>query len=196
MRDCGSEVPGELERALHPARDAGKRHGDPSRLQWSDVDGDALHLTQSKMGARVHILCTNVSCRMWKATERTSPCIPGKACGPSSFAHANDPAVAIAWKMHMQAAGSWPKPFDAFAAKDKRMYLHFNSLARTSVTRLAKAEATVPQIVSITEHALPGAPPILWRCLTMTGGLSKAAVIASENVRATDFANRLQARAV
>jgi hypothetical protein len=63
-------------------------------------------------------------------------------------------------------------------------------------TLLAETGTSIPQIVSITGHAMQSATRILERYLSMTPALSKAAMTAFENAPTTKFANRLTRRSV
>jgi hypothetical protein len=68
--------------------------------------------------------------------------------------------------------------------------LHFHDLRGTTVTMLAEAGCTLPQIVSITGHTLRSAQVIIERYLSRTSKLAVSAIAKFENVLETDFAKR------
>lgn len=68
--------------------------------------------------------------------------------------------------------------------------LHFHDLRGTTVTLLAEAGCTVPEIASITGHSLRTAQAILDRYLARTDQLRSQAVGRLENKIQTDSANR------
>jgi hypothetical protein len=96
----------------------------------------------------------------------------------------------------MKAAGFYPGGFDKLSLEDKKKQLHFQDLQGTAVTLLAAADATIPQIASITGHSLQSVTRILERYLPLTSALSKAAMTVFENAPETGFANQLQSRQV
>jgi integrase len=68
--------------------------------------------------------------------------------------------------------------------------LHFHDVRGTTVTMLAEAGCTLPEIVSITGHTLRRAQDILDKYLARTSKLAESAIAKFENVIATDFAKR------
>ena len=68
--------------------------------------------------------------------------------------------------------------------------LHFHDLRGTTVTMLAEAGRTVPEIVSITGHTLRRAQEILDKYLARTSRLADSAIAKFENIVETDFAKR------
>jgi integrase len=68
--------------------------------------------------------------------------------------------------------------------------LHFHDLRGTTVTMLAEAGCSVPEIVTITGHSLRRAQEILDKYLARTSRLAESAIAKFENVIATDFAKR------
>jgi integrase len=68
--------------------------------------------------------------------------------------------------------------------------VHFHDIRGTTVTMLAEAGCTLPEIVSITVHTLRRAQDILDKYLARTSKLAESAIAKLENVIATDFAKR------
>jgi integrase len=64
--------------------------------------------------------------------------------------------------------------------------LHFHDIRGTTVTMLAKANCTLPEIVSITGHTLRRAQEIL-EYLARTSRLADSAIAKFENILETDF---------
>ena len=189
------DAPIELQRVMILALHTGQRYSDLMHLLWSDFDGESLQLTQSKTSVRVRVHCTSALLRMLKSTPKSCAYILSRADGRPWFTAGSDKALDKAWRIHMEAAGFYPKPFAELTDAEKRSHLHFNDLRGTAITLLAESGATVPQIVSITGHTMQSATRILERYLSMTPALSKAAMTAFENAPATIFANQLQTRA-
>ncbi len=74
-------APPELQRALILAMLSGQRYGDLIRLRWSDYDGQALSLKQSKGQVRVNVPVTPVLRMMLSTTPRVGPYILTRADG-------------------------------------------------------------------------------------------------------------------
>jgi integrase len=70
--------------------------------------------------------------------------------------------------------------------------LHFHDIRGTTVTMLAEAGCTLPEIVSITGHRLRRAQEILDKYLARTSRLADSAIAKFENIIETDFAKWLQ----
>jgi hypothetical protein len=68
--------------------------------------------------------------------------------------------------------------------------LHLHDIRGTTVTMLAEAGCTLPEIVSITGHTLRRAEDILDKYLARTSKLAESAIAKFENVVETDFAKR------
>lgn len=187
-------APVELQRALILAVHTGQRKGDLIRLRWSDYDGDAISLTQSKTSARVTVKCTGTLKRMLDETPRQGPFILTRADGTPWFTLADESPLSDAWRNRMDAAGFYPKAWDDLTKEEKKGFLHFNDLRGTAVTLLAEAKCSVPMIASITGHSLQSATRILEKYLSRTATLSEAAILMFENASATAFANQLKTR--
>ncbi len=74
--------------------------------------------------------------------------------------------------------------------------LHFHDIRGTTVTMLAEAGCTLPEIVSITGHSLRTAQTIIEKYLARTSKLAASAIAKFENVLETDFAKRPAKREV
>ena len=68
--------------------------------------------------------------------------------------------------------------------------LHFHDLRGTTVTLLAEAGCSVPEIAAITGHSLRSAQDILDKYLKRTSALATTAIAKFENVIETNFAKR------
>jgi len=78
-------------------------------------------------------------------------------------------------------AQQWEKTCKAAGIVD----LHFHDIRGTTVTMLAEAGCTLPEIVSITGHTLRRAQDILDKYLARTSKLAESAIAKFENVIAT-----------
>lgn len=170
-------APIELQRALVLALHTGQRQGDLRSLTWNSYDGAFIRLRQSKGGPRVvEIPVTSALKRMLDGLERTDVVILTTKTGR--------PWTADYFK------SEWKKARDA-AGIEK---LHFHDLRGTTVTLLAQAGCSEPQIASITGHSLRNVSSILDRYLARTQELAASAMKLFENAPSTDFANRLQTK--
>lgn len=121
---------------------------------------------------------------MLDRTPKNGPIVLTRADGRPWHTEKDDKALGKAWTEHMRDAGLDPD--------DVSERLHFHDLRGTAVTLLAEAGATVPQIAAITGHTLESVTRILEKYLARTKELSEAAIVAFENAKETNFANRLQ----
>ncbi|MFD1703354.1 tyrosine-type recombinase/integrase [Methylopila henanensis] len=177
-------APVELQRAMILAIHTGQRYGDLVRLRWSDYDGDAISLKQSKTDMRVWVKCTAALKTMLDATPKAGPFILTRPDGRPWHTEKDDKALGKAWTARMKDAELYPEK--------RAERLHFNDLRGTAVTLLAEANVAIPGIVAITGHTLESATRILESYLSRTKRLSEAAIHLFENAEATAFANRLQ----
>jgi integrase len=69
--------------------------------------------------------------------------------------------------------------------------LHFHDIRGTTVTMLAEAGCTLPEIASITGHTLRLAQDTLDKYLARTSKLAASAIAKFENVIETESAKRL-----
>ncbi len=182
MRDA----PVELQRAMILAIHTGQRYGDLVRLRWSDFDGEAICLKQSKTKMRVWIKATSALKMMLDTTPKRGPFILTRANGTPWHTAKNDKELGKQWREHMVACGLY--------SDNVSTRLRFNDLRGTAVTLLAEAGATVPQIAAITGHTLQSVTRVLERYLSRTKRLAEAAIYAFENAEGTKFANRLQTK--
>jgi integrase len=85
-------------------------------------------------------------------------------------------------------AEQWERTCKAAGITD----LHFHDIRGTTVTMLAEAGCTLPEIVAITSHTMRRAQEILDKYLARTSKLAESAIAKFEtvNVTATDSAKR------
>jgi integrase len=83
--------------------------------------------------------------------------------------------------------GQWEDTCEAAGITD----LHFHDIRGTTVTMLAEAGCTLPEIVSITGHTLRRAQDILDKYLARTSKLAASAIAKFENIMETETAKRL-----
>jgi integrase len=129
-------APDHLHLPLLLALWTGQRQGDILRLPWSAYDGTRIRLRQSKTGTPVAIKVGRPLKTALDAAPRRSPVILLNSQGK--------PWTADGFR------SSWRKA----CAKAGISGLTFNDLRGTLVTRLALAEATHPEIVTVTGHAV------------------------------------------
>lgn len=164
----------ELQRALILALHTGQRQGDLLRAAWTNYDGKALRVRQSKGNVLVTIPCTKALCAMLDNMPKAASIILTSATGKP-------------WKKRY-FSDQWKDACDRAGLTD----LHFHDLRGTAVTMLAEARCTVPEIAAITGHSLKTVNTIMEKYLSRTRALAEAAIEKFENAPATNFANRLQ----
>jgi integrase len=171
----------ELQRALIIALHSGLRQGDILKLSWANYDGTHLKLRIGKNGRKgnaspiTQIPCTRTLCAALDAIPRKNAVIlttkEGRPFTARYFGHL--------WSL-------------AYAKSGLTADLHFNDLRGTTVTLLAAAGSTIPEIVAITKHSLQSATRILETYLYPTLQMAEQAKDKFENNAATQFANQLQ----
>lgn len=130
-----SSAPSNLCLALHLALWTGQRKGDLLRLQWSNYDGNFIHLRQAKTRTRLKI---PVAAKLravldgWKSTGSILKTSRGQEWTVDGFN--------TSWRKACEKAG-----IDG---------LTFHDLRGTAATRMALAGCTVSEIASITGHSL------------------------------------------
>ncbi len=136
-------APAHLHLPLLLALWTGQRQGDLLRLPWSGYDGTHIRLRQRKTGARVVIRVGAPLKIALDSTPKRSTIIltnsDGKPWTSDGFR--------ASWRKACKAAGV--------------VGVTFNDLRGTAVTRLALAECTEAEIVTITGHSLRGVRAIL-----------------------------------
>lgn len=152
----------EMCQALALAMHTGQRQGDLRRLPWSAYDGTHIRLTQSKGKRAVTIRCTAALKRVLDKMERRGPLILTTASGR-------------AWQKRYFSE-CWKETADAAGIVD----LHFHDIRGTTVTLLAEAGCTVPEIAAVTGHTLQHAQRILDAYMARTTALSDAAIFKLE----------------
>ena len=163
----------EMHLAMMLAKDTGQRQGDLLKVTWSAIDGKLIRLTQSKTGVSVEIPMTDALHSLLSNQKRTATTILVRPDGRPWTDH----AFRHEWRKVAKKAG---------IPSEKK----FQKLRATTVTQLAEAECTVPQIASITGHNLKNVEAILEFYLARTRALSSAAITKLENMRRTKTANR------
>jgi integrase len=121
----------------------GQRQGDLLRLPWSSYDTKQIKLVQSKTGRRLAIPVGEPLRLVLEAAERRGPLMLVNSM--------NRPWTSDGFRT------SWGKA----CAKAGISGLTFHDLCGSAVVRLALAEATVPQIATITGHSLKDVEAIL-----------------------------------
>ena len=138
-----SQAAPELALAMMLALWTGQRQGDLLRLPWSAYDGRHIRLRQSKTGRRLVVPVGEPLRTLLERTERRSPLILTTTRGK--------PWTADGFRT------SWGKTC-------KRIGIHgltFHDLRGSAVVRLALADASVPQIATLTGLSLRDVEAIL-----------------------------------
>ncbi len=166
----------EMQFAMVLALHTGQRQADILRFAWSMYDGAAIMLRQGKarrLGREapvIRIPCTKALKATLDAAQRRAAVMlttkTGLAFKKRYFADQ--------WEETCKVAGI--------------VGLHFHDIRGTTVTMLAEAGCTLPEIVAITGHSLRRAQDILDRYLARTSKLAESAIAKFENVIETDFA--------
>lgn len=133
----------ELALAMTLALWTGQRQGDLLRLPWSAYDGQHVRLQQSKTGRRVVVPVGMPLRLLLDRAPRRGPLILTNSKG--------QPWTAEGFR------ASWRKA----CARAKIAGLTFHDLRGSAVVRLALADATVPQIATLTGHSLRDVEAIL-----------------------------------
>jgi integrase len=137
-------APPHLALALVLAINTGQRQGDLLRLTWAAYDGAAIRVRQSKTKRRVVVPCTEEL----RAALEAAKVARGDAVTILTTSRGTP------WTSGGFRA-SWAKVPVELAG------LTFHDLRGTAVTRLARAGCTVPEIATITGHALAEVESIL-----------------------------------
>ncbi len=148
-----------------------QREGDVLRMAWSDYDGEALHVRQSKTGRRLEIPVAAPLRAELESAPRVSPVIVADERGRP-------------WK-----ADNFRHVFARVREAAGIEGVRFQDLRRTAIVRLAEAGCTVPEIASISGHAIDYCQRIIDTYLPRTRELARAAVVKLENIRRTRVGN-------
>jgi integrase len=168
----------EMQLAMVLALHTGQRQADILKMAWSSYDGASIALRQGKakrLGKEAPLL--SVKCT--KALKETLDHAPRRAAVILTT------KTGLAFKKRYFAE-KWDETCKLAGIEG----LHFHDVRGTTVTMLAEAGCTVPEIVSITGHSLRRAQEILDKYLRRTSRLAANAVAKFENVLETDFAKR------
>lgn len=140
----------------------GQRQGDLLRLSWRAYDGAHIRLRQSKTGARVTIPVGAPLKAMLDAEKRAAVTILSTA---SATSWTSD-GFRTSWRKACEKAGLTGRGAPTF-----------HDIRGTAVTRLALAGCSVPEIATITGHALRDVEAILdAHYLRRDGGLAESAM--------------------
>jgi integrase len=171
-------APPEMQFAMVLALHTGQRQADILRLSWNSYNGASITLRQGKArrlgreAPTIRIPCTKaLKATLDKAQRRAAVILTTK--------------TGLAFKKRYFAE-QWEATCKAAGISD----LHFHDVRGTTVTMLAEAGCTLPEIVAITGHSLRRAQDILERYLARTSKLAESAIAKFENVIETDFAKR------
>jgi integrase len=169
----------EMQLAMVLALHTGQRQGDIRRLAWAQYDGSTISLRQGKrkrMGREappVRVPCTKALKATLDAAERRATVILTTKTG-------------LAFKKRYFAR-LWEETCKSAGIPDD---LHFHDVRGTTVTMLAEANCTLPEIAAITGHSLRRAQDILDKYLARTSRLAESAIAKFENVLETNPAKR------
>jgi integrase len=136
-------APAEMVIAIMLGLWTGQRQGDLLRLPWSAYDGRRLQLKQSKTGRRVVVPVGTPLKALLDGTSRRGPLIMTNSFGR--------PWTSDGFRT------SWGKA----CRKAVVTGLTYHDLRGSAVVRLALADATVPQIATLTGHSLKDVEAIL-----------------------------------
>ena len=168
----------EMQFAMVLALHTGQRQADILRLAWSQYDGSSIMLRQGKArrigrdAPVIRVPCTKaLKATLDIAQRRAAVMLTTKTGLPFKKRYFADQ-----WNATCRAAG----------IDD----LHFHDIRGTTVTMLAEAGCTLPEIVSITGHTLSRAQDILDTYLARTSKLAESAIAKFENIVETDFAKQ------
>jgi integrase len=168
----------EMQLAMVLALHTGQRQADILKMAWSSYDGTSIRLRQGKarrLGREAPVI--QVKCT--KGLKETLDNAPRRAAVILTT------KTGLAFKKRYFAE-KWDETCKLAGIED----LHFHDIRGTTVTLLAQAGCSIPEIVSITGHSLRRAQEILDKYLARTSKLAANAIAKFENVLETDFAKR------
>jgi len=157
----------QLRYALLLGLHTGQRQSDLLNLPWSAFDGQGISLTQSKTGIDVYVPCTQALMSMLNLMPRVSTII---MTNTRDMPWSTD-GFKTSWRKAAIKAGIQGK-------------LTFHDLRGTTVTMLAEAGCSVPQIATITGHSIASANHIIERYMARTKHMAKAAIVMLDAHRA------------
>jgi integrase len=154
---------GSLAVAVRMAADTGQRRGDIIGVRWRDLSDGYFHFVQSKSGARVRVLATQRLLDMM-AYAPTAGCEDQVIVLNESTGR---PYTASAFSREIREIAESAGVFNRW----------FHDLRRTAVVNLARAGATVPEIVAVTGHSLDHAGKVLKHYLYPDSEQAEAAIL-------------------
>jgi integrase len=168
----------EMQLAIMLALHTGQRQADIRSLTWTQYDGKCITLRQGKRrrlgrpAPPIRVPCTEaLKVTLDAAPRRAAVILTTKNGLPFKKRY-----FAKQWENTCKVAGI--------------SELHFHDIRGTTVTMLAQAGCSVPEIAAITGHSLRSAEDIIDKYLKRTSKLAEVAIAKFENVLATDFAKR------
>jgi integrase len=183
----------QMQQAMILGLHSAQREGDLIHLPWSAYDGEALWIRPgkgTKKGKKASlrpIPCTERLREMLDGMERVSPLVlttsRGRAFKKRYFCKL--------WSDAMTQAGIETVQLPGF---DEPVRLHFHDLRGTTVTLLAEAGCSIPEIAAITGHSLDTVHRIIERYLKLTRGLAEEAMFKFQKSKRSKFVNSLRAQ--
>lgn len=165
-----------MQLAMVLALHTGQRQADIRKMAWSSYDGASITLRQGK-ASRLGKVAPAIRVKCTRALKTTLDHAPRRAAVILTT------KTGLAFKKRYFAE-KWDETCK-LAGIDG---LHFHDIRGTTVTMLAEAGCTLPEIVSVTGHSLRTAQAILEKYLKRTSTLADTAITKFENVLETDFA--------
>lgn len=160
-----AKAPVHLHLALMLALWTGQRQGDLLKLAWSNYDGKAIRLRQSKTGTRV-VVPVGEPLRVALDAER---------------ARKRGTVVLLTLDGTPWSEGGFCASWRKACIKLGIAGITFHDLRGTAITRLAIAGCTVPEIASLTGHSLKDVEAILdAHYLSHDRGTAETAIIKFE----------------
>lgn len=158
-------APEHLRLAILLAIWTGQRQGDLLKLAWSNYDGEAIRLRQSKTGRRV-VVPVGEPLRVALDAER---------------ARKRGTTVLLTLDGTPWTEGGFRASWRKACIKLGIVGITFHDLRGTAITRLAIAGCTVPEIASLTGHSLKDVEAILdAHYLSRDRGMAESAIVKLE----------------
>jgi integrase len=153
--------------AVALAANTGQREGDILRMTWSQYDGSAITLKQSKTGVLLSVPVTAELKAVFDATKRAAPtmCIhehTGRPWHPQTFAKEFRKLATVAGVSEA---------------------LQYRDLRRTAVVRLAEAGCSVPEVAAISGHTIDATTKIMEVYMPRNSVMARNAITKLEEYR-------------
>ena len=162
--------------AVGLAHNIGQREGDILRMAWSQFDGSAIRLRQSKTGVLLDVPCTAQLLDLLAATPRSGT------------------VMVISETTGRPYRRSWFTDLFRTVARAAGIpdSLQYRDLRRTSVVRLAEAGCTVPEIAAISGHSIARTTKILEVYCPRNSTMARHAITRLEDYRRTQPERKLE----